>query len=353
METIDLIQELSETFGVSGYEGEARDALRRHLGEIADIEVDGLGSLIARLKGGLDRPRVMVAAHMDEIGFMVSHISKDGFVYFRELGGWVEHVLLAQRVRIKTGAGELTGVIGSKPPHIMDAEERKKVIKSKEMFIDVGAGSDEEAAKLGVRPGDPIAPHSGFTRLNGSKIMGKAFDDRLGCAAMIQTMRSLSGKELACSVYGVGTVQEEVGLRGARTSASFVEPDLGLVSEVALAGDTPGIKETEVKAKLGKGPVITVFDRSLIPNPRLRDFVMGVAEDEKIPYQLQASAGGTDGGHISLHGSGVPSIVVGIPTRYIHSHVAVADASDVEQAVDLLTAVIRSVDANVVEEIKR
>ncbi|MCL4394041.1 MAG: peptidase M28, partial [Chloroflexi bacterium] len=250
-ETIDLIKTLSEASGVSGFESEARALIRGLLEEICDITIDGLGSLVARLNGGPDRPRVMVASHMDEIGFLVSHITSDGFIYFRELGGWAEHVMLAQRVTIKTRKGDIPGVTGCKPPHIMDAEERKKLIKSKDMFIDVGAEDEEEVAAMGIRPGDPVIPFASFTELAGGRnIMGKAFDDRIGCAVMIEVMRRLAGKPLSCAVYGVGTVRAEVGLRGARTSAAAVQPDIGIAAEVALAGDTPGIKETEVKSKL-------------------------------------------------------------------------------------------------------
>lgn len=352
-QVLDLIRELSDASGVSGHEYEVKGLIKRSLSEVAEVESDGLGSLVARLKGGVDRPRVMIASHMDEIGFMVSHITKEGFIYFRELGGWTDHVLLAQRVTIKTRLGDVVGVIGSKPPHIMEPDERNKLIKSKDMFIDIGAESEAQVLEMGVRPGDAIVPCAPFTEMaRDGMIMGKAFDDRLGCAVMVEAMRRLASRKLGCSVYGVGTVQEEVGLRGARTSSSAVDPDIGIASEVAMAGDTPGIREIELKSKVGKGPVVIIFDRSLIPNPRLRDFVADTAESEGIPYQFQASAGGTDAGNMSLHGTGVPSLVIGVPTRYIHSHVGVASMEDVENTIKLLVAVIENLDAEAVEKIR-
>lgn len=353
-DSIQVLEDLINASGVSGFEAEAREVIRRHLEPIAKIEVDNLGSIIAQKRGTNDNPRIMIAGHMDEVGLLVSFITKDGFLKFQPLGGWWDQVMLAQRVVVKGRKGDVPGIIGSKPPHLLAPEERKKVVDMKDMFIDIGASSDGDAREMGIRPGDPIIVVSPFTKMKKENmLMGKALDDRVGCAVFVEVLKRLEKEGHPNTVYGVGTVQEEVGLRGAKTSAEFVNPDVAIVAEVAIAGDMPGTNEAEAQAKLGKGPSIVVLDGSLIPNSKLRDLVIEVAEQNDIPHQFQAGTrGGTDGGRIHLHGIGVPSIVIGVPTRYIHSHVGVMNHNDFENAVRLITEVVKRIDVEMANSLR-
>jgi endoglucanase len=335
---------------VPGYEAEVRAVLRKHLEPIADIMQDRMGSLIAQQSGAVDRPRVMLAGHMDEIGFMVKLITEEGFIRFLPLGGWWDQVMLAQRVLIKTRDGEVPGLIGAKPPHLLPEAERKKLVEKKDMYIDVGATSKEEVEAMGIRLGDPIIPVSEFTPLAGGKTyLGKAWDDRVGCALMIQVMQLLKEQGHPNTLYGVGTVQEEVGLRGAKTSADVVDPDVALILESDIPGDVPGIEVEESAIGLGKGPTLLLYDARMIPNLKLRDLVIDTAQELEIPLQLSAMAGGaTDGGMIHLHGQGVPTVVLGVPARHIHSHVSIIHRDDYDGALRLLAAIITKLDAETV-----
>jgi len=323
--------------------------MARHLAGLAEISRDRLGSVIAAKAGRSQRPRVMLAGHMDEIGFMVTHISKEGYIKFQTLGGWWEQVLLAQRVVVKTRDGDIPGIIGSKPPHILNPEARKKMVEKQDMFIDIGAFSREEAEGFGVRPGDPVVPDSAFGIMkNPHLLMAKAWDDRVGCALIIDVMRQI-GPDHPNTLYGVGTVLEEVGLRGAGTSAHLIQPDVGFALEVNIAGDMPGVKEYEAQGKLGHGPAVLLYDSSMVPNPRLRDLVVDTARSESIPIQFDSMAGGgTDAGRIHVTGGGAPSLVLGVPCRYIHSHTGIIHRQDYDRMVQLLVAVIRRLDEQTV-----
>ncbi|MDB4897613.1 MAG: endo,4-beta-glucanase, partial [Firmicutes bacterium] len=242
-----------------------------------------------------------------------------------------------------------------KPPHILSPEERKKVVDIKEMFIDIGASSKEEALAFGVRPGDPIVPWCDFTVMPNPKIlMNKAWDNRAGCAAAILTLQMLQGKDHPNSVYAVGNVQEEVGLRGAITMSNTIEPDIGIAMDVGIAADMPGVKETDSPGgKMGGGPQILLYDASMVPHQALRRLVMDTADELAIPYQWSAIAGGgTDAGRMHLWGRGVPSIVIGFATRYIHSHAALINRDDIENAARLVAAVIQKLDSDTVQRIK-
>ena len=345
--TMELLRELTEAHGIPGYEQEVRQVIRQHLKDITTIEQDRLGSIVCRKDGKAESPRVMLAGHMDEIGFIVKLITDEGFIRFSPLGGWWGHVMLAQRVTIKTRRGDVTGLIGSKPPHILSDEERKKLLEPKDMYIDVGATSANEVRELDVRPGDPIIPICPFTILgSGKTYLAKAFDDRVGCGLFIEVIRRLVHEDHPNTVYGVGTVQEEVGLRGAHTSSWVVEPDVGITLEAGIAGDLPDVKKEEVQEKLGKGPVIIIRDGTMIPNLRLRDLFVEIAEELKIPYQFDMlERGGTDAGAIHLHRRGVPNLVISVPTRHIHSHAGILHRDDYDQAVNLVTAAIKRLDA--------
>lgn len=354
-EMLKMLKELTDANGVPGNEREPRQVMKKHIEPLADdIETDHLGSLIAKKTGSVpDGPKIMVAGHLDEIGFMVTNIDERGFLKFQTVGGWWEQVMLAQRVTVMTKDGDVPGVIGSKPPHILPAEARKKSVDKKEMFIDIGATSREEAESFGVRPGDSVVPVCDFTVMKNEKfLMAKAWDNRIGCAIAIEVLRQLKDVEHPNTVYGVGTVQEEVGLRGARTSAHHIQPDIGFGVDVGIAGDTPGVTEKDALAKMGKGPQIIMYDASMISHKGLRDFVTNTADEKEIPYQFDSvPGGGTDSGAIHLTANGVPALSITIATRYIHTHAGILHRDDFENAVKLIVEVIKKLDKDTVKAI--
>ncbi len=342
-----LLKELTEAQGIPGYEAPIRAVVRKHLEPLGELSQDKLGSVICRKQGQAESPRVMLAAHMDEIGFMVKHITKEGFIKFLPLGGWFDQVLLGQRVIIKTRQGDVVGVIGAKPPHLLPPDERSKVVTKDKMYIDIGATSKEEVEAAGVRPGDPVIPRADFVPLaNGKSYLSKAFDDRVGLAVMIEALRALQGQTHPNTVYAAATVQEEVGVRGASTSVWAVEPDVAIVLESDIAGDVPGITAEQSSVKLGKGPTVVIYDRAMIPNLKLRDLLLETAEAEGIPLQLSYIEGGaTDGSVIHRFKTGVPTVVLGVAARHIHSHSSIIHRDDFDHAVQLLVAVIQRLDA--------
>src|SRR5690625_3815492 len=353
-ETLTMLKDLTDANAISGDEKEARDVMENYIAPYADeVYTDNLGSLIAKKKGVEIGPKIMVAGHLDEVGFMVTRIDKNGFLYFQTIGGWWNQVMLAQRVTIMTKKGNLTGVIGSKPPHILTANQRKKPVEIKDMFIDIGASSKEEAENFGVRPGDSVVPYFEFTQMKNEKmLLAKAWDNRIGCAIAIEVLNQLQDKQHSNIVYGVGTVQEEVGLRGARTSAHLIQPDIGFGVDVGIAGDTPGISDKEADSKLGEGPQIILYDASMISHKGVRDLVVETAEENNIPFQYDSIAGGgTDSGAIHLTANGVPSLSITIATRYIHSHAAILHRDDFENAVKLIVETIKNLDNEKVKEI--
>ena len=344
----ELMKEFTEASGVSGFEGEVFSLLERHLAPIADIEKDRLGSCIARLKGGRARPRVMLAAHMDEVGFMVSHFS-GSFVRFNPLGAWWHPRMIGLPVVIRTSKREIPGVIATKNPYEMEEDERKGSFKAKDLYVDVGLFGTKSPESLGIRPGDPVVPRFPFTVLDGGRAyMAKAWDDRAGCIMLIEVLAALAKVKLPNAVFGVGTVQEEVGIRGAMTSGFQTNPDVCIILEVDVAQDTPGSSE-ESPGKLGGGVSIYVYDATLIPNAKLRDHLVAVAKRKKIAFQYSAVAfGGTDGGRVQLTAAGVPTIVVGVPARHIHSAAGIICRKDFDAAVRLVAEVVKTLDARTV-----
>ncbi len=343
MKLVDVLERLSNACGVAGREEEVqvlmKELMKRHVDEVKE---DKLGNIIGIRKGKKDAPKVMLAAHMDEIGLMVKNITKKGFIHFTKIGGIDDRILVAQKVLVHTNKGPITGVIGSRPPHILKEEEKKKVIEADKLFIDVGATSKEDAQKIGLRIGDPVSFDIKFARVGKDSVVGKAFDDRVGCAALIETLRRL--RKVDCTVYAVGTIQEEVGLRGATVAAFQLRPDVGVALDVTVAGDVPGVKEVEAPIKTRKGPSLTVTDSGLITHPRVLRWFIEVAEESKVPYQLETGLSGTtDAARIALTREGVPSGVISIPTRYIHSPASLLSISDLENTVKLAVAAINSV----------
>ncbi|MBS4194949.1 M42 family metallopeptidase [Lederbergia citri] len=353
-ETLKMLKELTDAKGIPGNEHEPREVMKNYITPYADeIETDGLGSLIAKKTGDENGPKIMIAGHLDEVGFMITQIDKNGFLRFQTVGGWWSQVMLAQRVTIVTDNGDITGVIGSKPPHILSAEARKKPIDIKDMFIDIGASSREEAIEWGVRPGDMAVPYFEFTVMNNEKhLLAKAWDNRIGCAIAIDVLKNLKNENHPNVVYGVGTVQEEVGLRGAKTAGNKVQPDISIAVDVGIAGDTPGVSEKEAMGKMGDGPQIILYDASMVSHKGLRDLVTKTADELGIPYQFDAiPGGGTDAGSTHLVHEGAPSLAITIATRYIHTHAGILHRDDYENAVKLITEVVKRLDKKTVDKI--
>lgn len=348
--TLELLKTLTEAHGVPGYEEPVRDVVRKYLEPLGKLVQDKTGNLICTKEGTANGPRVMLAGHMDEIGFMVKHITKDGFIKFITLGGWFNQVLLGQRVVIKTNQGDVVGVIGAKPPHLLPADERDKVVKKNKMYIDIGATSLEEVQSAGVRPGDPIIPRADFVSMaNGKSYLSKAFDDRVGTALVISTLQEFQSKPHPNTIYGVATVMEEVGVRGAATSVWSVEPDVAIVLESDIAGDVPEIEPEESSVRLGAGPTVLIYDARMIPNLKLRDLVIDTASEIGVPLQVSYVEGGaTDGAAIHLFKSGVPTVVIGVAARHIHSHSSILHRDDYDNAVRLLSALVERLDAGTV-----
>ncbi len=353
---IKMMEELTQAPGVPGFEGAVADVMSSWMGDLAEPTYDGLGSVIFEMKGRSDGPRIMLAGHMDEVGFMVSRVTPEGFLKFQPLGGWWDQVLLGHRVVVKAAGGDHVGVIGSKPPHILEQKERDKVVKAKDMFIDVGARNEEDARdNMGIRVGDPVVPQSPFSRMgDGDLLLSKAWDDRVGCALIVDLFHRLSDGDFPGTLVGVGTTQEEIGLRGAHTSVEKVNPDVGIALEVSIAGDVPGGDKDKAGDELRGGPSLLVFDKSMIPNLALRNLVIDLAREKDIPLQVSLMGGGaTDAGKMHLHAGGVPSVVLGVPTRYIHAQAGILSVEDYEQTLDLLTELIRALDAERVSKFTR
>ncbi|WP_131849400.1 M42 family metallopeptidase [Baia soyae] len=352
---MDLLKELTEARGVSGYEQEVRRIMERELRQMnskMEIKTDNTGSIFGEKQGSSGGPRILLAGHLDEVGFMVSEITSSGYLRFVPLGGWWSQVLLAQRVQIVTENRTFTGVIGSKAPHVLTPEERNKVYPMREMFIDVGAHSDEQLKEWGIKIGDPIIPICPFEILpDDDTILAKALDNRMGCYVALEVLRQMEQESHPNTILAGATVQEEVGLRGATTAPFALEPDVAFAIDVGIAQDGPGM-ESLTKAKIGKGPLITFLDASMIPNIRLRDLVIETAEKEGIPYQVDTMlGGGTDAGRFHLYKRGLPSLSIGVASRYIHSHASMVSKKDVQDLIRLLVAVTKRLDTEQVKNL--
>jgi endoglucanase len=279
---------------------------------------------------------------------MVRYIDENGFLRFVGIGGWFDQTLLNQRVVVHGRKGPIPGVIGSKPPHVMKEEDRKKPVKMEDMFIDIGAKDKEDAENLGVEIGTEASIDREFVSLANGKVTSKAFDDRAGLVILIEIMKRLSKHKIEANIYAVGTVQEEVGLKGARTCAFGICPTLALAIDTTVPGDHPGINKTDSALELGKGPVITVADasgRGLIAHPQILKWLKDTANQNKIPYQLGVGSGGTtDASSIHLTKEGIPTGTVSIATRYIHSPVEVLDIADIDACISLIVRAIENVN---------
>ncbi|MBM7542984.1 M42 family metallopeptidase [Amphibacillus cookii] len=349
-ETKSMFKTLTELQGAPGNEHLVREFIRNELKKYADDVIqDHLGGVFG-VKDG-DGPRVMVAGHMDEVGFMVTQITKNGMLRFQPLGGWWNQVMLAQRVQIMTDHGPVIGVIGSIPPHNLTAEQRAKPMEIKNMLIDIGADDQEDAKAIGIRPGQAIVPVTPFTPMaNEKKILAKAWDNRYGCGLSIELLKLLKDETLPNKLYSGATVQEEVGLRGAQVAANMIKPDIFYALDASPANDMSG--DDKEFGQLGKGALLRIYDRSMITHRGMREFILDTAESNKIPYQYFISQGGTDAGRVHLAHEGVPSAVVGIASRYIHTHASIIHIDDYAAARELIVKLVQQTDANTLEKIR-
>ncbi len=340
---IAFLERLLDAAGPSGFEVRAARVWREEAAKFAaDVQVDVNGNSFASVnpKGA---PRVMLAGHIDEIGLQITHIDTDGFLYVAEIGGWDPQVLVGQRVKILTSRGGVSGVIGKKAIHLIEPEERTKASKTKSLWVDVGAASRDEVAKMGVRVGDPMVIDQGMVRLGGDRIASRAIDDRIGAFIVLEALRLLAVDPPAAATTAVATVQEEIGYSGggARTSAYALEPDVAIVVDVTFSTDVPDVEKKELgEHKLGGGPVLS---RGSASHDGIYDMLASVAEAEGIPYSVQAApkATRTDADGIYLTRRGVPTGVVSIPNRYMHSPNEVVSMADVENTAKLIAAFVR------------
>ncbi len=350
-ETKQLFRELTELQGAPGNEHLVRKFMKQQLETYADEVIqDRLGGVFGVRNG--EGPKVMVAGHMDEVGFMVTQITKNGMIRFQTLGGWWSQVLLAQRVQIMTDNGPVIGVIGSIPPHNLTEAQRKKPMELKNMLIDIGADDEEDVKRIGVKPGQQVVPLTPFTPMaNEKKILAKAWDNRYGCGLSIELLKELQGEKLPNQLFSGATVQEEVGLRGAQVAANMIQPDVFYALDASPANDMSG--DEKEFGQLGKGALLRIFDRSMITHHGMRDFVLDTAESNDIPYQYFISQGGTDAGRVHISNEGIPSAVVGICSRYIHTHASIIHVDDYAAAKELIVNLVKTTDKAAVEQIHK
>ena len=350
-DTLEMFRTLTELQGAPGDEVRVREFMAAELEKYADdVVYDNLGSVFGVRRG--EGPRVMVAGHMDEVGFMITQITENGMLRFQPLGGWWNQVMLAQRVQIMTDKGIITGVIGSIPPHLLTEAVRAKPMEIKNMLIDIGADDREDALAIGVKPGDTVVPICPFTPMaNEKKIMAKAWDNRYGCGLAIELLKEVHGEKLPNTLYAGATVQEEVGLRGAQTAANLIEPDIFYALDASPANDMSGDKEQF--GQLGKGTLLRIQDRTMITHHGMREFILDTAESNQIPYQYFVSPGGTDAGRVHTANDGVPSAVIGICSRYIHTSSSIIHVDDYAAAKELLVTLVKKTDKATVDAIRQ
>ncbi|MCD1260100.1 M42 family metallopeptidase [Paenibacillus athensensis] len=351
-ETLALFRHLTELPAAPGFERELRRFIRSELERYTqELVQDGLGSLFAVLRGDEQGPTVMVAGHMDEVGLLVTGITDNGLIRFQTLGGWFSQVLPAQRVEIITARGPVPGVIGTTPVHLLDESARSRPLELKSMYIDIGADDRAEALAIGVHIGQQVVPVCPFTPLaNPKKVLAKAWDNRYGVGLAIELVKELHTVKLPNVLYAGATVQEEVGARGARTAAALIRPDLFYALDVSAAGDTGG--DRNAFGQLGRGALLRVYDPTMITHRGMVEFIRDMADTHRIPYQYFISAGGTDAGQVHLTGSGVPSAVIGVCARYIHTAASILHVDDYAAAKELLIKLVQASDRTTLNTIR-
>lgn len=341
---MDLMRELCQTNSISSYESDIANIIQRELENVVDsIEKDHMGNMICTKKGKDNKPSIMLASHMDEIGLMVRYIDDNGFIRFTKIGGINDQMLHNQTVTIHSSKGDVIGAIGSKPPHATTVEEKNKVVPYDKMFIDIGAKDKEDAENM-VSVGDPISFNTVFAEYPHNRFMGKAIDNRAGCYVLMEVLKRVNTD---ATVYGVGTVQEEVGLKGAKVAAYKLNPDLAVALDTTVSGDHPGMEPDKASSKMDDGPTIIIIDaggRGLMTPKKVKDLFISAGDENDIPYQLEVSDGGTtDGTSIHLQREGIPTGVISVPTRYIHTPCGVASAEDIENTIELIVKAIEKI----------
>lgn len=343
-----LLKSLTDVNGISGHEMQVKSLMKDYLTPVSDeIVEDRLGGIFGKKNATHGTKSLMISGHLDEIGFIVTQIDEQGYIYFTPIGGWWNQVMLSQKVTITTENGkEIRGIIGSKPPHALSPEERKKPVDIKNMYIDIGVGSKEEAKEAGIELGNMITPYSEFESLANDKYLtAKAFDNRYGCALAVDVLQQLKDENIDINLYAGATVQEEVGLRGAKVAANLIKPDLAIAVDVGVAYDVPGMTSEKNEGKLGDGPLAILMDATSIAHDGLRKHIKDVAEHHNIPVQWATTpGGGTDAGSIHVANEGIPTITIGVPLRYMHSNVSVLNIDDYTNSVHLITEIVRSLN---------
>lgn len=352
-QTVDLLRKLADAPGPPGFEEPVRkimvDAMKPYA---SSIRYDGMGSILATQ--GTDGPRIMVDAHMDELGGVIRRITPGGFLTMQMLGGWLDQALVDQRWIIIGSKGPVHAVTGIRDAHVVPAEERTRVFARDRLFLDVGAKSEAEVREMGVEPGSPVVPDSPFTVMNGTQnYLGKGWDDRVGCAVIIETMRRLASAPHHNQIVYAITTQEEVGLRGAHTASEAVKPEIGIALEAGITGDVLNGRPEESQEKLGAGPGIFLYNSSQVPNRKLTALVKETAAAARLPLQLDLVQGyGDDSAEIQKSNGGVPTVCLLVPVRYTHAHNGIMNRRDFDQTVDLLVALLQRLDAQTAQKVR-
>jgi len=361
--SLQFLEELSNAPGPSGFEREAMLVVKRHLDGAVDMCTDRIGSLVFTHRGIEEAPVVLLPGHIDEVGFVVTSITPEGFLTFYPLGYWWDQALLGHQVEVLTRAGPVRGVIAAVEPYATEGRPADKTVARDAMFIDIGASNREEAAALGARIGDAAVPYSRFFTSTKPRFVdgvrsgertvafGKALDNRVGAFLSAELVRILAIEQVPHpnTVVGAATVQEELLMQGGRTVAHMVRPDVAIALDVDVAGDVPGTSPAIAPTKMGEGVSITTWDPTMVPNQALKELCIDVCERSGIPYQLSHARGGTDAGVIHATRQGVPSIAVGPPVRHMHSHLAIADLQDIEDTLRFLVELVKVLDRRTVD----
>lgn len=352
-QTAHLLQALADAPGPSGFEEPVRKIMVQHMKPLSQkLSYDGLGSVIA--VQGATGPRIMMDAHMDELGGVIRRVTPEGYLTMQMLGGWLDQALVDQRWTIIGSKGPVRAITGIRDIHILPPDERTKVFPRNSVFLDVGAKSAAEVAAMGLEPGDPVAPYAPFEVMNGTQnYLGKGWDDRVGCAVLIAAMEKLAHAAHPNQIFWAATVQEEVGLRGARTASQVIKPDIGISIEGGVTHNAPGVQPEEAQELLGGGPALFLYDFSELPNRKLAALVKQVAKEKNIPLQTDLIQGyGDDSSEIQLSTGGVPTVNLAVPVRYTHSHNGIMNRDDFDRTVDLVVALLQALDANTVKELR-
>jgi endoglucanase len=357
-ETQQLLQALADAPGPSGFEEPVRKIMVERMKPLSEkLSYDGLGSVIA--VQGSSGPRIMVDAHMDELGGVVRRVSNDGYLTMQMLGGWLDQALVDQRWTIIGSKGPVRAITGIRDIHIVPQEERTKVYPRESIFLDVGAKNAAEVAAMGLEPGDPVVPDAPFAVMNGAhnyetqNYLGKGWDDRVGCAVVIEAMKKLAHAPHPNQIFWVATVQEEIGLRGAHTSSDLVKPEIGIAIEGGVTRDAPKVGAEEAQELLGAGPAIFLYDSSALPNLKFVTLIKQTAKEKAIPLQTDLIQGyGDDSAEMQKSNGGAPTVNMVVPVRYTHSHNGIMNRGDFDKMVDLLVAVLQKLDAKTVANLR-